>query len=230
MIKEFNIDVPLALKAVTLKQYQEWMVIMSKYTKDERDDVEYLKVKMLQIFCNLSIEDTYQIPLNNFDNIVGHISQLFVEEHKLITNFSLVDPKGETIEFGLIPKLDEMTFGEYVDLDKYINESKSYHKAMAVLFRPVHRTINGKYTIHEYKGSSNWSDYMLEMPVDVTLGALSFISRLQNELVKATLLSSQQIAMESLEQAYKLTSEENLDGFKAFTVLLKKMQLKSMMQ
>jgi len=230
MIKEFNIDVPMTLSAIKLQQYIDWMSILDKYKEDKRDDTEYLKVKMLQIFCNLSVSDTYQIPLNNFDYILDHINSLFVDNNKLIETFTLVDDKDVSIEFGFIPELDKMTFGEYVDLDKYINDFKLYDKAMAVLFRPKTNIIGGKYKVEEYKGSSKFSKHMKDMPVDVALGAISFISRLQNKLVKHIIHSSQQVTLEALQQAYKLTSEESTDGFKAYTLLLKKTQLESMMQ
>lgn len=230
MIKEFNIDVPMDLSAVRLHQYIKWMSILDKYKEDERDDTDYLKVKMLQIFCNLNAEDTYKIPLNNFDYILDHISNLFTDDNKLKETFSLVDEKGVEVEFGFIPDLDKMTFGEYVDLDKYINDFKQYDKAMAVLFRPKTNIIGGRYKIEDYKGSAKFSKYMNDMPVDVALGAISFISRLQNKLVKHIIHSSQQVTLKGLQQAYKLTSEESMDGFKAFTLSLKKMQLNSMMQ
>tara|TARA_R110002012_G_scaffold318968_1_gene538295 strand:+ start:135 stop:827 length:693 start_codon:yes stop_codon:yes gene_type:complete len=230
MIKEYNIDVPMTLGAIKLNKYIEWIKLLTKYTEDKREDNDYLKVKMLQIFCNLSVEDTYKIPLNNFDYILDHISNLFAEANELKRTFSLVDNKGTEIEFGFIPELDKMTFGEYVDLDKYINDFKLYPKAMAVLFRPKTNIIGGHYKIEDYEGSAKFSKYMEEMPVDVALGAISFISRLQNQLVNHTTHSSQVQVMKTLEQAYRITSEENTDGFKAFTLWLKKMQLKSMMQ
>lgn len=230
MIKEYNIDVPMTLGAIKLNKYIDWINILTKYNEDERDDTDYLKIKMLQIFCNLSIEDTYKIPLNNFDYILDHISNLFAQSNELQRTFTLVDSKGVDIEFGFTPNLDKMTFGEYIDLDKYINNYKFYPKAMAVLFRPKTNIIGGYYKIEEYEGSDKFSKYMEEMPVDVALGAISFISRLQKELVNHTVRSSQVQVMKTLEQAYRQISEENMDGFKAFTLWLKKMQLKSMMQ
>ena len=233
MIKEYNIQVPMALSGITLKEYQSWMKILTKYKDDEKDDEDFLKVKMLQTFCKLKIEDTYQIPLHNFNDIVNHISAMFAEEDEskqLKDTFVFEDDKGESVEFGFIPNLDEMTFGEYVDLDKYINDVDNYHKAMAVLFRPKMNILNGKYNIETYEGSTKWSNYMLDMPIDVVLSALSFILRLQDQLQTHTLRSSQAQVMEGLDQAIKKTSEESTDGSKVFTLWLKKIRLRSMMQ
>lgn len=230
IIKEFNIDVPQTMEAISLRQYQKWMKILTKYEEDERDDEDYLKVKMLQIFCNLSIEDTYNIPLQAFDSVVLHITGLFAETKPLIRRFEFTDPNKETYEFGLIPNFDKMTFGEYVDLDTYINDIQLMHKAMAVLYRPISNEIKDVYKIQEYKGSDVFSEAMLDAPMDVVFGVVNFIARLQIELAKATLASSQQETMEELEQVLKQTSEESMDGSNQFTLWLKKMQLKSMMQ
>jgi len=230
IIKEFNIEVPQTMEAISLRQYQKWMKILAKYEEDERDDEDYLKVKMLQTFCNLSIEDTYNIPLQAFDSVVLHITELFADTKPLIRRFEFTDPNEETYEFGLIPNFDKMTFGEYVDLDTYINDIQLMHKAMAVLYRPISNEIKDTYKIQKYKGSDVFSEVMLDAPMDVVFGVVNFIARLQIELAKATLASSQQETMEELEQVLKQTSEESMDGSNQFTLWLKKMQLKSMMQ
>tara|TARA_R110000822_G_C15236336_1_gene485874 strand:+ start:337 stop:1032 length:696 start_codon:yes stop_codon:yes gene_type:complete len=231
MIKEFKINVPSELKAVTLRQYQAWMKILDKYKESGNTDENFLKIKMLQNFCDLSIEDTNKIPLHSFDSVINHINQLFADEIDIhIPTFTLVDSTGVSIEFGMIPKLDDMSFGEYVDLDKYINDVSTWHKAMAVLFRPKTSIVKDKYKIDDYEGSDKFSEYMLDAPIDVVLGAMSFMARLQNQLLKLTQSSSQAQMMEGVEAAFKATSEENMDGFKVFTLWLKKMQLKSMKQ
>ena len=229
-IKEYNLDVPNNLAGITLRQYQQWMKILKKYQDDKREDENYLKIKMLQVFCNLSIEDTYEIPLHAFDYVITHLTTLFDAEHQLIQRFPLKDASNKEYEFGMIPNLDKMSFGEYVDLDTYINDNDNLHKAMAVLFRPISNTIGTTYKIQKYKGSDKFSEAMKDIPVNIVLGAINFILRLQNELVKAIQVSSQKKVTVELEQALKQTSEESTVGFNQFILLLKKMQLKSMMQ
>ena len=60
------------------------------------------------------------------------------------------------------------------------------HQAMAVLYRPVTKRIKDKYLITDYEGTSEFSDVMRFMPLDVALGALVFFYQLGNELLKAT--------------------------------------------
>ena len=73
---------------------------------------------------------------------------------------------GAVKEFGFIPNLDKMTMGEYIDLNNYFENPQDMHKAMAVLFRPIHESYEDKdsYRIDSYKGASVYCDIMKEMP------------------------------------------------------------------
>ena len=79
-----------------------------------------------------------------------------------------------------------MTFGEWIDLDTYINDWSQMHKAMAVLFRPVTLGLGKNYNIEKYEGSSKYSEVMLDMPLDVVLGAMVFFYTLGTKLAIAT--------------------------------------------
>jgi hypothetical protein len=86
MIKEYKLSVPQALAGITLRQYQKYLKILDKW--DKEDEV-YIKTKMLQIFCGLEIEDTFKIPLNNFDFAIDVINKCFKEETPLVPRFSM---------------------------------------------------------------------------------------------------------------------------------------------
>ena len=115
VIKDFNVDVPMTLRGISLKQYKKWLKIVEKYDEAEMKDDNYLKAKMLQVFCNLPVEDTYKIPLNNFDGLLVHLTNLFKEEPELKTRWSMIDPDGKELDLGLIPDLHKTTVGEYID-------------------------------------------------------------------------------------------------------------------
>ena len=185
MIKEYKLSIPQALAGITLRQYQQYLKILDKW--DKEDEV-YIKTKMLQIFCGLEIEDTFKIPLNNFDFAIDVINKCFKEETPLVPRFSMsaTDEYGEetVVEFGFIPKLDEMTFGEFIDLDGYISDWDKMHKAMAVLFRPVIFKKNEFYRIMDYEGSHKYSDVMLDMPVSVAIGAMVFFLSFREQITK----------------------------------------------
>ena len=92
------------------------------------------------------------------------------------------------VAFGFIPNLEDMTFGEYTDLDTYITDWDLMHRAMAVLYRPIKNNgLNGTYDIEEYNGTVTYSEVMKNAPLDVALGATVFFYNLGNELLNATI-------------------------------------------
>ena len=120
------------------------------------------------------------------------------------------------IEYGFIPDLDEMSLGEYVDLDNNASKWESMHIAMNVLYRPIVTSKVGKYNIEEYTTSN--PEKMLDMPLDAALGSLFFFYNLGMELSKHTILSSNLEEVEEFQE--QLTSETNGDGINQFMVSL----------
>jgi hypothetical protein len=174
---KLQITIPTSLSEITLEQYQKFLSI----TKDNPDG-DFLQHKMVEIFCNIDLKNVAQISYKDVNEITTNLSNLFTQKYDLKRTFKL-----GTTEFGFITNLDEITLGEYTDLDKYINDWDKMHNAMAVLYRPVTKKLKDKYEIEEYNGSYTYCDAMSFMPVDVVLGAVVFFYNLGNELLKSTL-------------------------------------------
>jgi hypothetical protein len=130
--------------------------------------------------------------------------------------------KHKGLEFGFIPNLDEISLGEYTDLETYISDWDNMHKAMAVLYRPVINKLNKKYLIEEYKGSATYSDAMLDMPLEVALGAMVFFYNLGNALLNSTLnyLETDKQLMDLID---KHSLEKSGDGIVVTMALLREM-------
>jgi hypothetical protein len=92
-------------------------------------------------------------------------------------------------EFGFIPELDNITYGEFVDLDTYLQDVQYMHKTMAVLYRPIKQKVKNRYLIEPYESAGKYADLMKQSPMSVALGAVLFFYRLGNELLQATLNS-----------------------------------------
>ena len=180
---EFNLTIPKDLGDITLKQYQKYLKV---YDSWDKEDEQYIKVKMLQIFCELSPEDVFKIPLASYDNIIAHIIDLLNTESKLVTKFTMTGKNSEgedtSVEFGFIPKLDDMSFGEYIDLEKYYSDWDTMHKAMAVLFRPISHKKKEYYRIDNYEGTERYGDVMLDMPLNVALGSMGFFFAFRSKI------------------------------------------------
>lgn len=172
---KLKINIPEALNEITLNQYQKWLKIAEGKQLDT-----FLQQKMVEIFCNIPLKQVLQIKAIDVDNICNELNKLFTQDSKFINKFNLND-----LEFGFIPKLDEMTFGEYVDLDNYISDWQLMHKAMGVLFRPITYKRKGKYLIEDYESSDKYD--MKNITLDIVLGSLVFFYDLKNELRKAIL-------------------------------------------
>lgn len=230
MVKEFEISIPKDLGGISLRQYQEYLKMHDKWDKE---DETYFKTKVLQIFCGLDIEDTYKIPIVKFNSVIEHVLSCFKEETPLIKKFTMTGKNKEgddtKVEFGFIPKLDDISFGEFIDLENYISDWQTMHKAMAVLFRPVYHSKKEFYMIDEYEGSSKYSEVMLDMPVDVAIGAMVFFYRLGSKLPLLTMDYLQRVMKEEgVPQQLKPILGTDGDGINRYIHLLKEMSEESM--
>lgn len=220
-IIELELKVPQRLKAIKLRQYQEYLKIQ-KENEGAEDAANFLNSKCIQIFCGLTLKESYNLPVKIFDGVLKQIGKCFEEETPLIKEFSMTGSNGVEVSFGMIPSLDEMTFGEYVDLENFMSDWDNMHKAMAVLYRPITFNKNGKYLIEDYDGSDKYWEVMKDAPVNVALGAMVFFYRLGKKLSKYTMdyLHHQQNQNQPLMQEKDL--QRNGDGINQFMLSLEK--------
>jgi hypothetical protein len=209
---KLQITIPTSLSEITLEQYQKFLSI----AKDNPDG-EFLQHKMVEIFCGIDLKNAAKISYKDVNEITNNLSNLFTQKYDLKRTFKL----GDT-EFGFITNLDEITLGEYTDLDKYISNWDMMHNAMAVLYRPITKSLKDKYQIEEYNGSYTYCDAMKFMPVDVALGAVVFFYNLGNELLKSTIHY-----LESNKEFQSIVNNHNLEvngvGIHHSMLLLKEM-------
>jgi len=172
-----DIQIPSNLSEVTLEQYQKF----TKLNTDENQDSSFLMHKTVEIFCNLNLQDIAKVKFTYVQEILNDINNLFDKKQDLIPTFT-----HRGIEYGLIPVLDDMTLGEYVDLDENFTDWDTMHKAMTVLYRPVTLKKGDRYQIEEYNGLDN-AETMKQIPLDVVMGCMFFFWNLNEELLKTTL-------------------------------------------
>ena len=175
---EVKIKVPTDLSDIPLHKYQKFHKVLEVNQNADANDL-FIQEKMLQIFCDLPLSDALKYRKADIDNVTEMITQTLEQKPDLVRTFKL----GDT-EFGFIPKLEDMTFGEYIDLDNSIGDIKNLHKAMAVLYRPIKQKIKDKYLIEEYRGD-NYHEAMLHTPMDAVVSSMLFFWNLGIELSKA---------------------------------------------
>ena len=165
-----KIDVPNDLSEIKLGQYQKFLKI-----QEGNSDENFLATKMIEIFCGIQHKDAFHIKAKDVHRITNIIADMFEQKPQLRKTFIM-----NGIEYGFIPNLDDMTLGEYVDLDTYISNWQEMEKAMAVLYRPIKSKVKHKYSIEEYKAEGQ--EIMKDMPMDAVLGSMLFFYRLGIDL------------------------------------------------
>lgn len=170
-----TLKVPNKLSEITLGQYQQFSKISI-----ENADEDFLQKKTIEIFCGVNLKDVDKIKYTSIVRVIGVINKIFDSKSILKDRFKM-----NGIEYGFIPKLDNMSYGEFVDLDTLMNDWQTMDQAMAVMFREVKDTHKDKYTIVDYDADE--VDDMKQMPLDIVFGAIFFLESLGKELTMHTL-------------------------------------------
>ena len=172
--KEVKVILPENARELTIEQYQ-------KFLKVEGDET-FMTLKAIEIFANIPLKVAYAMKADDILDISQHILSIVGGKHPLVRRLSF---RGR--EYGFVPNLEEMSFGEYIDLDTYLSDMDMLHKTVGVLYRPVTKEKGELYEIEPYNGTDGYSDF----PLDVALGATLFFYRLSNKLLKSTPTSSE---------------------------------------
>jgi len=194
-----NLKIPTSLNEITLGQYQEF----SKLDNDTEIKPVDVQLKMIEIFCNVSDLVVRNMKATDITEICNILNNMFDTEHQLVNRFKL-----NGVDYGFIPELDDITFGEYVDLDTFIGDNDNLHRAANVLFRPIEFKRGDRYTIKDY--DSDTSEVAKDFPLDVVLGAIVFFYRLGKDLSVAMMNSLDKKNEKDLAQY--LISHPSMDG------------------
>lgn len=165
---KLNINIPESLNDIKLIQWQNFAKI------EEPNDYD-----VLRCFYGIDTKGVFEMKQTDVTRLVNNIATILQSEPKdLIHSFKLGGK-----EFGFMPRLDDMSYGENLDLSTYVNDIDKAHLAMAVMFRPITNKQFGKYDIEEYKGSAEYGELMRSAPLGVYLSAKVFFYNLMNDLL-----------------------------------------------
>ncbi len=168
------------------------------------NDEEFIGQKTIEIFCGLKMKDVVKVKWSDVKSLTLHLNEIFKAKPKFQATFKI-----DNTEFGFIPNLEGMTFGEYIDLESNISSVETFHKAMAVMYRPITKKVKDRYEIFEYTGTDEFSDVMKFAPLNVVLGATLFFSTLGSDLVQHTLISLE-MEIKKNPKIMTLAKERNL--------------------
>ena len=194
-----DIIIPEGLFDITLEQYQKFLQVNS-------EDELFLAQKCVEIFCNVPLIIVSKMSYKDVKNYAARIMSFFEDKPQLRKIHTMED-----VEYGFIPNLEEISLGEYVDIDESINDWEKMHTTMAVLYRPIKSRRKDKYNIEEYEGTSDTEHRMKGLTMDVVLGALFFFYHLGIELSIALTPSLMELE-ENTTSVQPQTSEGSGDG------------------
>ena len=214
-----KILVPSSLSDITLQKYVEYLNEIKNIEENKLPDT-YLNTKLLEIFCDLTNEQVMNIDLTSVLEISSTIKDVLLQEPQRVEFF-----KVGSIEFGWLPKLDTMSWGEFLDLNNNISDWQTIHVSMGVLYRPVTLKRKDKYLVEEYKGDT-YHDAIMQMPMDAVIGAMIFFWNLGMDCARyiTNFLETEAMKMSFQKQ---LNLVENGVGIQQSMNLLGEMLLKS---
>ena len=162
--------------------------------------------------CGVDLKDVMHLQLRDSEEIVEIITALFDKKPELVKRFKL-----NGIEYGFHPELDDLTLGEYIDLDTFIGDWDNMEKAMNVLYRPVLVKMKDKYSIDSYVLENDV--FLLDMPMDAVMSSIFFLWNLGLDL--STIMTNSLDNKENQVLTQYLNSQRNGVGINHFMDSLK---------
>lgn len=167
--------IPTSLSEIPLKHYQEFRKVA-----ENSNDEEFISEKMIELFCGIELKDVIKIKASDISDMVQHFNKLFSGKQNFQHRFKIGN-----LEFGFVPNLETISWGEYIDIERNLTSWDTMHKAMAAMYRPITKRKGEKYEIEEYNGTANYSEVMKYAPLNVVFGASVFFWTLGSELLTA---------------------------------------------
>ena len=152
---------------ITLKDFQNYASLEDPTRED-----------MMRCFLNMTSGQISKMKSSEFEDKITEIESAIDIEKPFQPRFTL-----NGVEYGFIPNLDDITYGENKDLVGYLNDWQTMHKAMAVAYRPIVFRKGNKYVIEEYNGTGDRGDIMRDMPLSIVNGMTVFFYNLISDLL-----------------------------------------------
>lgn len=171
---DIKIKYPTHLQEIPLSAYQKWLKV-----EETTNDEEILTFKFVSIFCGLDMQTVSRMAVKDIYFLVEQIKEVLNQKAQFNKRW-----KFDGVEFGMIPDLKNISWGEYIDIESHITKWDGLHKAMAVLYRPITNTFKDTYEIAEYKADEKYHDIMQHLPLNIVLGTSIFFCNLEKELYR----------------------------------------------
>lgn len=167
MKKTFEISIPTDWSEISVEMYYDYM----QRIKDVEDQRQIIK-STISSMCNLSEDVVDLMKLKDLKQISEGLQKLQSKPiNKEIITKIVIDGK----TFGFHPNLDEMTMGEFVDLEEFA-KINDIPKMMSILYRPIVKEDGNRYNIEPYDSEvhiDNWHEFK-NMSINIANGMMFF--------------------------------------------------------
>lgn len=141
MKKTFEITIPTDWSEISIQKFMKY-----NNAVNELEDNHQIIVKTISTLCDIDESVVEVMKLSDLQNIQGSLQKLIGNpiNKEIINKINI-----EGTMYGLHPKIDEITMGEFVDIETYAKDN-DMAKMMSVLYRPITRTQGNRYDIEPY--------------------------------------------------------------------------------
>ena len=197
--------IPTSLSEIPLKNYQSFVKMRESST-----DEDFVAQKLIEIFCGIELKQIVKMRMTDVNELVLTFNKIFNEEPKFQHRFTL-----HGIEYGFIPKLEDISFEEFTNLQELMKSWDTFHLAMAVMYRPITEKIKDKYSIFPYEYSEDMGEIFKLCPLDICLSARVFFWNLAKELLSVIPSYLERQMIKSPILAKEVNSLNNGDGMRS---------------
>ena len=203
-----TINVPSVWADIKLKDFQRFMG--ANPTDETADDLA------LSIFCGIDKDEQSLFPVNEIEDIKTIMAGVFIQNPEL-QRFVKIGG----VEYGFHPKLEDISIGEFVDLEEYMKDPiKNATKWMGILYRPVTKKVLNRHEIEPYHPDKHDGAAFEDITMDVVQGALLFFYRLEIGLQISSLTYLKQQAEQEKSLTHEVPLENDGDGTQSSISLL----------
>lgn len=201
-----KITIPENLGDIKLGKYKEFILNADEENGDQL---------ALYYFCGLDGDMQEGMKKKDLDEIRNQLGEVLSEKPPLSKSFRY---NGK--EYGFHPKLEDISLGEYIDLDTYLKEPyKEAEKILGILYRPITKKMFGRHDIENYDPDKHNGLGFQDLGADIFMGCLLFFYRIVTDL-QITFLKSLEKEKKK-DMMHNPNSVENGDGMESYIKLLK---------
>jgi len=122
----------------------KWVKLINKKNETKSEEA----INTISVLSDIPKKIVKELGINDIANILQRIAKMQEETISKLKKIIKVND----IEYGFHPNLEEITLGEYADIETYIKNGieNNLPKLMAVLYRPIIEKDEDSYSIEAY--------------------------------------------------------------------------------